>query len=161
MIKRITIVAVMISAVMTVPTVAQASDTPQSCRVVKVLERAGFTGNANRIAYAIVMRESRGANLNESSRWFTGALGIWQVQTSVWSGKPWWSRGKMLTPRKQSRIVFKHLTDRGTSWAHWGISRDGRGMDTTYYSGWSSWQQWNWIWEPYDRFYRAYPRCGS
>ena len=31
------------------------------CRVVKVLEKAGFTGNNLRIAYAVVMRESKGA----------------------------------------------------------------------------------------------------
>ena len=72
------------------------------CRVVKVLERAGFKGQSNRIAYAIVMRESRGQNLSESSPWYTGALGMWQIQTSAHSGKPWWSRSRMLTPRKQS-----------------------------------------------------------
>ena len=148
----------LVGGLLVVPAVAEA-DTDQSCRVVKVLERAGFKGNSNRIAYAIVMRESRGKNLNEGSQWYTGALGWWQIQTSVWSNKSWWSRGSMLTPRKQSRIAYKHLTDRGRSWSHWGISRDGQRMDTTYYSGWSAAQQYAWIWEPYSGFYRAYPRC--
>lgn len=159
MLKRLTIVLAMLAAMMITPGVANATDTPQSCRVVKILERAGFTGHKNRIAYAIVMRESRGANLNEGSRWYTGALGMWQIQTSAWSGQRWWSRAAMLNPYRQSRIAYRHMTNRGTTWAHWGIRRDGRGMDTTYYSGWSSWQQWNWIWAPYERFYRAYPRC--
>lgn len=152
---------VLLAAVMVftfVPHVAYA-DTPQSCRVVKVLEKAGFKGHANRIAYAIVMRESRGANLDESSRWYTGALGMWQIQTSAWSRQPWWSRAAMLNPYRQSRIVYRKMTDRGKTWAHWGIRRDGRGMDTTYYSGWSSSQQYAWIWAPYERFYRDYPRC--
>ena len=83
MLKRLTIVLAIMTAMMIVPGTANATDTPQSCRVVKLLERAGFTGHSNRIAYAIVMRESRGANLNESSRWYTGALGVWQVQTSA------------------------------------------------------------------------------
>lgn len=159
MLKRLTIVLAMLAAMMIVPGTATATDTPQSCRVVKLLERAGFTGYKNRIAYAIVMRESRGVNLNEGSRWYSGALGMWQIQTSAWSGQRWWSRAAMLNPYRQSRIVYQHMSDRGTSWAHWGIRSDGRGMDTTYYRAWSSWQQWNWIWAPYERFYRAYPRC--
>lgn len=156
--KRLGIAAVTASLLMLVPGVAEAN-TPQPCRVVKILERAGFEGHANRIAYAIVMRESRGANLNESSRWYSGALGMWQIQTSAWSGQRWWSRAAMLNPYRQSRIVYRKMTDRGKTWAHWGIRSDGRGMDTTYYSGWSSSQQYAWIWAPYERFYRDYPRC--
>lgn len=159
MLKRIAVTLVMVAGMLLAPGVAQASTTPQSCQVVKMLDRAGFKGHKNRIAYAIVMRESRGANLNESSRWYTGALGVWQIQTSVWSRQSWWSRAAMLNPQRQSQIVYRYMTNRGTTWAHWGIRRDGRGMDTTYYRSWSSWQQWNWIWAPYERFYRAYPRC--
>jgi len=158
MLKRLGVTLVMVAGMLLVPGVAQSSE-PQSCRVVKVLERAGFVGHKNRIAYAIVMRESHGANLNESSRWYTGALGMWQIQTSAWSRQPWWSRAAMLNPHRQSTIVYRYMTKRGKTWAHWGITRDGRGMDTTYYRSWSSWQQWNWIWAPYERFYRAYPRC--
>lgn len=157
MLKRLTIVIAMLAAMMVAPGIAQANN--ESCRVVKLLERAGFTGHKNRIAYAIVMRESRGVNLDESSRWYTGALGIWQVQTSAHRNKPWHSRAAMLNPQRQSRIVYRHMTNRGTWWAHWGIRSDGRGMDTRFYRGWTPRQHWNWIWAPYDRFYRAYPRC--
>jgi len=157
--KRFAAVIALTAALIVTPGVAQAADTPESCRVVKVLKKAGFKGEKNRIAYAIVMRESRGQNLSESSRWYSGALGMWQIQTSVWSGQRWWSRAAMLNPYRQSRIVYRKLSNRGTNWSHWGISRDGRSMDTTYYSGWSSSQQWAWIWAPYERFYRAYPRC--
>ena len=154
--------AVAVLTVLSLPLVgvgtAQA-DHVTPCRVVKILERAGFNGQTNRIAYAIVMRESRGQNLSESSPWYTGALGMWQIQTSAHSSKRWWSRAKMLTPRKQSRIAYRHLTERGTNWAHWGINRNGTGMDLTYYSGWSSSQQWEWIWAPYQRYYSTYPNC--
>ena len=130
------------------------------CRVVKVLEKAGFTGNNLRIAYAVVMRESKGQNLDETSPWYSGALGIFQIQTSAHSGKAWWSRAAMLSPYRQSRIVYLHMTDKGTYWRPWGLTNDGRGMDVSHYGSWSAWQHYNWIWKPYKHYYDAFPfRC--
>ena len=132
------------------------------CRTVKILQDAGFTGNKLRIAYGIVMRESKGQNLSESSLWFTGALGIWQIQTSAHSHNRWWSRAAMLNPARQSRIVYRYMSNKGTYWRPWGVTSDGRGMDTSHYGSWSSWQKWNWIWVPYKRYYDAYPhRCAK
>ena len=132
------------------------------CRVVKVLEGAGFSGHKLRIAYAVVMRESKGQNLSESSPWYSGALGIWQIQTSAHSGNRWWSRAAMLNPARQSEIVYRYMTNKGTYWRPWGLTSNGLGMDTSHYGSWSSWQKWNWIWVPYKRYYDAYPhRCAK
>ena len=142
-------------AVMVAPAPAQA-DTCNK-RVVKVLEKAGFTGNNLRIAYAVVMRESKGQNLAEDSPWFSGALGWFQIQTSAHSGKPWWSRAAMLNPLRQSQIVYNHMTNKGRWWQPWGLTPNGRGVDASQYGGWSSWQITNWIWVPYWRYYQSFP----
>jgi hypothetical protein len=133
---------------------------PAVCRdkTALMLWRAGFRGERNRIAWAITHRESKHRNLDESSPWYTGALGIWQVQTSAHSGNRWWSRAAMLSPERQSRIVYLHMTKRGTYWRPWGITSDGRGMDTTHYGMWSSWQHANWIWAPYSYARSIYPK---
>lgn len=124
-----------------------------------MLKRAGFTGEKNRIAWAITWRESKHKNLNESSRWYTGALGLWQIQSSAHQGKPWWSRSAMLNPQRQSRLVYLHLSQRGTNWAHWGLNRNGTAMNTMYYGRWSSWQHHNWIWRPYQQGRALYPKA--
>jgi hypothetical protein len=130
------------------------------CRVVKVLKSAGFKGHSLRVAYGIVMRESKGQNLAEDSPYFSGALGYWQVQTSAHSHNRWWSRAAMLNPLKQSRIVYRYMSKRGTYWRPWGLTPSGRGVDATQYAGWSSWQIANWIWIPYERYYQSFPqRC--
>jgi hypothetical protein len=109
------------------------------------------------MAWAIVMRESKGQNLSESSRWYTGALGIWQVQTSAHSRNSWWSRSAMLNPYRQSRIVYLHMTKRGTYWRPWGLTPRGT-LDATHYRNWSSWQHENWIMAPFRRYYAAWPK---
>jgi len=137
---------------------AQASSAPKcKDKTVRVLKSAGFKNNSLRIAWAIVMRESRGENLDESSPYYSGGLGIWQIQTSAWSKQRWWSRSNMLNPRKQSRIVYLHMSNKGTSWRPWGITSDGQGIDRTQYSGWSEEQVMNWIWRPYWQFYQSFP----
>lgn len=133
---------------------------PEGCRdkTALMLWDAGFRGEQNRIAWAITWRESKHQNLDESSPWYSGALGIWQVQTSAHSSKPWWSRSAMLDPERQSRIVYRHMTGRGKTWQPWGLNRTGTGLDTTQYGGWSSWQHHNWIWAPYLQGRSLYPK---
>lgn len=126
--------------------------------VVNTLKLAGFQGHSLRIGYAIVMRESKGQNLDHTSPWFSGAYGIWQVQESAHSGKHWYSRNAMLNPLAQSRIVYKHMTDKGRWWQPWGITANGLGVDAQQYPSWSAWQIKNWIWTPYWRFYQSFPR---
>jgi hypothetical protein len=121
------------------------------------LKKAGFKGHKNRMAWSIVMRESKGQNLDESSPWYTGALGIWQIQTSAHAGNSWWSRSAMLNPQRQSRIVYRYMTKRGTYWRPWGLTPQGT-LDATHYGGWSSWQHENWIMAPFRRYYAAWPK---
>lgn len=123
---------------------------------VRLLARAGFKGQGLRMAYAIVMRESKGQNLDEGSRWYTGALGIWQIQTSAHSGKPWWSRSAMLDPLTQSKIVYRYMSERGTWWRPWGLTPDGR-LDATNYGSWGPalWEAW--IMRPFRKYYNNYP----
>jgi len=145
------------------PPAAQATTKKEVCkdRTALVLKRAGFKGHKNRMAWAIVMRESKGQNLDESSRYFTGALGIWQVQTSAWAGQRWWSRAAMLNPYRQSRIVYRHMTKRGTYWRPWGLTPRGT-LDTTHYRNWSPWQWENWIMKPFRTYYAQWPKeCGK
>lgn len=140
------------------PGAAVADERPK-CRdrMVRVLEDAGFRGWQVRHAWAITWRESKHQNLDESSRFFTGALGVWQVQTSAHSGNRWWSRDAMLDPVRQSRIVYRYMTDRGTYWRPWGLTADGR-LDPTHYAGWSAWQHQNWIMAPYQQGLALYPK---
>jgi hypothetical protein len=134
---------------------------PAACtdKTALMLWHAGFKGHKNRIAWAVVYRESKGQNLDESSRFYTGALGVFQVQTSAHRHKAWWSRSAMLHPPTQSRIVYRHMTNRGTYWRPWGLNSSGTAMDTSHFRRWSSWQHWNWIWVPYQRGLALYPKA--
>lgn len=125
-------------------------------RLAQVLWRAGFRGESWRTAWAIAMRESRGQSLDESSPWYTGALGIFQIQTSAHSGKPWWSRAAMLDPDRQARIVFRHMTGGGRDWRHWGIGPGGT-TDATMYGGWSAAQVDLWITRPFRLWWGQFP----
>ena len=161
--KRIAVIAFILGFVFGWTILAPAAHAQAGqCRTVKVLESAGFKGHKLRIAYGIVMRESKGQNLSESSPWFSGALGIWQIQTSAHSGKSWWSRAAMLNPYRQSQIVYQHMSAKGTYWRPWGLTSNGLGLDTSHYGSWSSWQHYNWIWAPYKRYYDSFPhKCVS
>ena len=135
---------------------------PAKCRdtTAQMLWHAGFRGDKNRIAWAITWRESKHRNLDESSPWYSGALGLWQIQTSAHSSKPWWSRGAMLNPARQTRIVYKYMSNRGRDWSAWGLTSRGDGIDASQYGGWSTWQIQNWIWAPYQQGRALYPdRC--
>lgn len=149
--------AVVAAAFTLTPGVAAADRPVCKDRMVRVLQQAGFTGWQIRHAWAITWRESKHKNLDERSPWNTGALGTWQVQTSAHRGKPWWSRAAMLNPQRQSRIVYLHMTKRGTYWRPWGLTRDGR-LDPTHYRGWSAWQHENWIMRPYREGLARYPK---
>lgn len=126
-------------------------------RLARLLHGAGFEGQSLRTAWAVAMRESHGRSLDESSPWYTGALGIFQVQTSAHSGKGWWSRSAMLDPRRQARIVYRHMTNKGRDWSAWGLTRDGR-LDASQYGGWSSWQHEAWIMAPFRKYAAEFDR---
>jgi hypothetical protein len=140
------------------PRASRSKPRPPACddALAILLRDAGFRGESLRTAWAIVMRESRGVNLDQSSPWFTGAYGIFQVQESAHAGKPWYTRSAMLDPARQARLVYLHLSERGTDWRHWGIGAGGT-TDTTYYGGWSAGQVYRWITQPFREWWVAYP----
>lgn len=131
---------------------------PWKCKnkAAQILHEAGFTGWSHKMAWAITYRESKHQNLDEGSQWYSGALGMWQIQTSAHSSKSWWSRSAMLDPATQSRIVYKHMTAKGKYWAPWGLNPDGS-LNTKHYGGWSSWQHENWIMRPFRTGLSLYP----
>jgi len=131
---------------------------PWKCKdwAANLLYEAGFWGERHRQAWAITWRESKHQNLGPDSPWYSGALGLWQIQTSAHSDKSWWSYDAMMDPLKQSKIVYKYMSDKGRWWQPWGLTSDGQ-LDTTQYGGWSTWQHLNWILYPYQQGYALYP----
>ncbi len=136
---------------------------PKKCdnSQAKILFKAGFNRPGMlRGAWAITWRESKHQSLDESSRWFTGALGTWQIQTSAWSGRSWWSRDAMLDKKKQSEIVRKHFLNDGMH--NWGYGYsfkndswyENAGM---YYSLWGSGLTYAWVIEPFNTGWSLFP----
>jgi len=154
------IAEMMMGVVLAMPPKAK-PEPPAKCRdkVALMLWRAGFRGQKNAIAWSVTHRESKHQNLDESSPWYSGALGIWQLQTSAHSGNRWWSRAAMLNPERQSRIVYLYMTKRGTYWRPWGLTRDGNGLDPSHYSSWGP-ALWDaWIMQPYWHARSIYPKA--
>jgi hypothetical protein len=134
---------------------------PAQCkdRAALMLWRAGFKGERNRIAWSITWRESRHQNLVPGHPQYNGSdVGIWQTNRGAHGGASWWDESAMRNPERQSRIVYRIVSQRGTYWRPWGITSDGRGMDTSHYGMWSSWQHHNWIWAPYSYARSIYPK---
>lgn len=125
-------------------------------KAAQILYAAGFTGYSHKMAWAITYRESKHQNLGSDSPWFSGAYGMWQVQESAHSGKHWYSRTAMMDPLTQSRIVYKHMTNKGRYWVPWGLNPDGS-LNASHYGGWSSWHHENWIMAPFRTGLSLYP----
>jgi len=137
---------------------------PEKCndKQAKILFKAGFNRPGMlRGAWAITWRESKHQSLDESSRYFTGALGTWQIQTSAWSGRSWWSRDNMLDKKKQSEIVRKHFLNNGMH--NWGYGysfkndswHENAGM---YYSLWGSSLTYAWVIAPFNTGWSLFPK---
>ena len=137
---------------------------PSNCddKQAKILFDAGFNRPGMlRGAWAITWRESKHQSLDESSRYFTGALGTWQIQTSAWSGRSWWSRDNMLDKEKQSEIVRKHFLNDGMH--NWGYGYsfkndswyENAGM---YYSLWGSGLTYSWVIQPFNTGWSLFPK---
>lgn len=137
---------------------------PSKCndKQAKILFKAGFNRPGMlRGAWAITWRESKHQSLDESSRYYSGALGTWQIQTSAWSGKPWWSRENMLDKKKQSEIVRKHFLKDGMY--HWGygysFKNDSWYEDAgMYYSLWGPELTYAWVIEPFNTGWSLFPK---
>lgn len=136
---------------------------PSKCndKQAKILFNAGFDRPGMlRGAWAITWRESKHQALDESSPYFTGALGTWQIQTSAWSGRSWWSRDNMLDKEKQSEIVRKHfLKDGMNNWGYgYSFNKDLWYEDAgMYYSLWGSSLTYAWVIEPFNTGWSLFP----
>lgn len=137
---------------------------PDECdnNQAKILFKAGFNRPGMlRGAWAITWRESNHTSPDESSRYYTGALGTWQIQTSAWSGKSWWSRSNMLDKEEQSRIVREHFLNGGMN--NWGYGYSFKN-DTwyedagMYYSLWGSGLTYSWVIEPFNNAWSMFPK---
>ena len=137
---------------------------PSKCndKQAKILFKAGFNRPGMlRGAWAITWRESKHQALDENSPYFTGALGTWQIQTSAWSGRSWWSRDNMLDKKKQSEIVRKHFLKDGMH--NWGYGYsfktdewyENAGM---YYSLWGSGLTYSWVIQPFNTGWSLFPK---
>lgn len=137
---------------------------PKGCedKQAKILFKAGFDKpGLLRGAWAITYRESKHQALDESSPWFSGALGTWQIQTSAWSGRPWWSRSNMLDKYTQSKIVRKHfLKDGMHNWGYgYSEKRDTWHEDAwMYYGLWGSSLTYSWVIAPFNQGWALFPR---
>jgi hypothetical protein len=137
---------------------------PSKCddKQAKILFEAGFNRPGMlRGAWAITWRESKHQALDESSRWFTGALGTWQIQTSAWSGRSWWSRDNMLDKKKQSEIVRKHFLKNGMhNWGYgYSFKNDSWYEDAgMYYSLWGSSRTYAWVIAPFNTGWSLFPK---
>ena len=112
-----------------------------------LLARAGWRGEDNRTAWAIVMRESNG-------RPDVGTGGLFQLKASVWAGTDIWPSN--INDATQNAAAAHKLWKRA-GWRPWGITHNGQGIDSRDYGAWNASTQWNWIWEPYARWRAAYP----
>lgn len=136
---------------------------PSKCNnnQARILFKAGFNRPGMlRGAWAITWRESHHQALDESSPWYSGALGTWQIQTSAWSGRSWWSRSNMLDKYTQSKIVRKHFLKNGMN--NWGYGYsfkndswyENAGM---YYSLWGSSLTYAWVIKPFNEGWSMFP----
>lgn len=117
---------------------------PPACtdRVVNAITAAGWEGRDIRTAYAIAWRESNHdpREVSPSDDW-----GLFQINRPTWGGTRYWP-DQPLNRRSNSRAA--HAIWEHAGWQPWGLTDDGRAVDTSDY-GWSDWQVDAWIWRPY------------
>ena len=115
------------------------------------LYSAGFRGHNIREAWAIAMRESNGRPGTISN----SDYGLFQFNYPSWGGKSWWNTQLLLTPEYNAKIAYQ-LSNGGRNWQPWGMA-DHNQFNFANYGMWSDWQLYNWIVEPYQRYYAQYP----
>lgn len=120
-------------------------------RLAVELSNAGWTGEDNRIAWAIVNRESNNKPAMISD---DGGYGLFQIQESVWSSHQWWDWDTVLT--REGNIGMARALWKRSGWSPWGLDKSGN-FDFSSYSAWPEGQRWSWIVEPYLRYYYKYP----
>lgn len=93
-----------------------------SDRVVNVLHSAGFRARALRIAYGIVMRESKGQPTQISR---TYDYGLFQFNRAIWGRATWWHSTRLLDPTYNAAAAWR-ISQHGHTFYPWDISGKGR-----------------------------------
>jgi Lysozyme like domain len=93
-----------------------------SDRVVNVLHSAGFRARALRIAYGIVMRESKG-DAKQISR--THDYGLFQFNRATWSKATWWHPTRLLDPAYNAAAAWT-VSQQGHTFYPWDINGQGK-----------------------------------
>jgi hypothetical protein len=119
--------------------------------LVQLLYRTGWRGTQLRMAYAIAWRESNG----KAGVIGRGGYGLFQLQASAHSGKPWWDWDRMLEAGYNAQAAYLLWKDNG--WRPWGLDKQGN-LDPTEYRSWSPAQQQRWIVEPFHKYLNQYDK---
>lgn len=130
---------------------------PCKDRLVRLLRRAGFTGENVREAWAIAMRESNGQpRLGPGHPSFNGSdYGLFQWNQKSWGDKKWFDTTKLLNGLYNARLAYR-MSDGGDNWVHWGLTGAGETDITSYAGIWSPDQIYRWITEPYQRYVKQF-----
>ena len=117
------------------------------------LKQAGFKRKHLRVAWAVAMRESNGQP--GESTW--PDLGLFQLNAPSWQGSKYWPTN-VYDPVQNAKAVKRMV--RAYGWQPWGmrVSKGRVSFDYSSYGGWSSWQRYNWIVEPYRRYAAQFPK---
>jgi hypothetical protein len=148
--------AAMLAATTMLGAPAATADKPKPCkdRVVAWIKEAGFKGEHVRVAWAVAQRESNGQP--GESTW--PDLGLMQLNAPSWQGSKYWP-ADVYDPVQNLESVRRMVKDMG--WQPWGlrVHKGKVSYDFSSYGGWSSWQHQNWIVEPFQRYYRQFPKA--
>lgn len=133
-------------------TVAPQAPAPKPCtdKVVQVIRDTGWKNNQQRIAYAVIWRESNG-----NPRTVSGSdMGLFQLNFPTWGATKYWPANP-LDAHDNARAAYRIWKDKG--WGPWGHNRDGS-VNTASYGMWSDAQIYAWITEPFARYSAQYDR---
>jgi hypothetical protein len=117
------------------------------------LHQAGFAGQHHKVAWAVAMRESNGQPWEST----LPDLGLFQISLPAWGGSKYWP-ADIYDPVQNAKAARRMV--KAFNWRPWGLYVSGRrvSFDFSSYGGWSDWQRYNWIVEPYRRYEAQYPK---
>ncbi len=114
-------------------------------KIANLLHATGWRGHSLRIAWAIVMRESRGHARSVSH---THDYGLFQINRAAYHTAEWWNEHKLLTPKYNASVAYR-LSQGGKTWYPWGITGKGTRKPGTYSTIGS--------FNSYKKYYNQYP----
>lgn len=117
--------------------------------LVQLLYRTGWRGWDLEMAYAIAWRESNG----KAEVVGRGGYGLFQLQASAHSDKPWWNWDRMLDADYNAHAAY--LLWQASGWRPWGLTSAGT-LDPTEYRSWTPAQREAWIMAPFRKYLAQY-----